>query len=90
MHTSYTDMKRKTLTNKGSQNILVHVVNMYDTSKDKFGFLCCHILHLPDIRMYMLAVIYLPQITEWHENIWKASLLDAHSFLSVQFSAATI
>ena len=42
--------KRKLLTKAGSSNILVHVVATYDTFQAVLGFLCHHVLHLPDIH----------------------------------------
>ena len=42
-------MKRKLLTKAGSPNILVHVVTAYNAFQAVLGFLCHHVLHLPDV-----------------------------------------
>ena len=78
VHTPYIGTKRNPLTKEGSQNILVHVVAMYDAFQAVLGFSCRHVLHLPDVH----ALTCLPRITECYEDIRKTSLLGVHSLLS--------
>ena len=42
-------MKRKPLTNVESSNMLVHVKTINDIFQTVLGFLCRHVLHLPDV-----------------------------------------
>ena len=46
-------MNRKLLTKAGSPTILVHVVATYNAFQAVLGFLCCHVLHLPNVHAHV-------------------------------------
>ena len=50
MHIPHIGTKRKPPTKAGNPNILVHMVAMYNASQAVLGFMCCLVLHLPDVH----------------------------------------
>ena len=70
VHIPHIGMKRKLLTKAGSANILVHVVATYDAFQAVLGFLCCHVLRLPDVHARVDAfAAYNGMVREYMENL---------------------
>ena len=70
MRIPHINMKRKPLTKAGSPNVLVHVVATYDAFQAALGFLCCHMLHLPDVHARVDAfAAYNGMVRGYTENL---------------------
>ena len=70
MRIPHIDTKRKPLTEAGSPNILVHVVAMCNAFQAVLGFLCCHVLRLPDIHTHVDAfAAYNRMVQGYTENL---------------------
>ena len=73
-------MKRKPLTEAGSPNILAHVVATYDAFHAVLGFLCHHVLRLPEVHTRDDAFAAYNGTVREYKKLWRTTLLGACSY----------